>query len=682
MLHFFLLVTRHWPQGVRTMRPRGFIQGAEDMTQHIDFEQIKPYMANYLIENGARDLSKNIACPVCNGGHDTPCFHYYPDTHEGHCYSCGWHGDIINLIAEKQQISDREAAKLILERYEGKSPQQIDIVPFEKPGKPTTGDFTEYVNQCASNNQAIKYFTGRGLSETVIKQFSLGYDTNKREAIIPYMDSTGRCRWYTGRCDYPGGKYHNPAGYSRPFPFNGVELLRDTNTPIFVVEGEINALSVIECGFSAAGIGSTSAARLFADFVTSHKIIRPIILMLDNDAPGAKAQQDIAECLSDAHISFLSHVLPAGDQQDVNDVLRASKAKLEGILQAIYDQCVDIWRNDTMNNKELVKEKNYNAAEALDGFLAKITDPDFKPTPTGFSKLDEKLGGGLYNGLCLIAAAPSEGKSALAMQIAENIAEQQGRDILVFSFEMSQDQLMSRSLSRLTFEVGDQVPEQAMTALEVLRGNEWGKIEGAKINRLKPAIKRYKEQIAPHLYLFDDVEPTTPAIMATLARYQQAPGKKPPIIVVDYLQLMDSEGKDFIAGCKDITLALKRYAIEHDTIVIAISSVNREGQRHGSTMTNLYGSSFAEYGSDTLLMLDFTAIKKKLTTDKDELKRQPVREMTVTIAKNRMGATGVEVPFYYWAAYNHFSDTATERVLGITSKYENTSKEKKGGVIK
>ena len=660
------------------MRPRGFIQGAENMTQHIDFEQIKPYMANYLIENGARDLSKNIACPVCNGGHDTPCFHYYPDTHEGHCFSCGFHGDIINLVAETQQITDRQAAEWILEHYEGKTIAQVDTIPFEKPSKPATSNFTSYIDQCADNAQAIKYFTGRGLSEAVIKRFHLGYDTNKREAIIPYMDSTGRCLWYTGRCDYPGGKYHNPAGYSRPFPFNGVELLRDTNTPIFVVEGEINALSVIECGFSAAGIGSTSAARLFVDFMTSHKITRPVILMLDNDAPGAKAQQEIAECLSNANMSVLSVGFPVGDQQDVNDVLRASKAKLEGILQTIYDRCVDIWRNDTMNNKELVKEKHYNAAKALDGFLTKITDPEFKPTPTGFSNLDEKLGGGLYNGLCLIAAAPSEGKSALTMQIAENIAEQQGRDILVFSFEMSQDQLMSRSLSRLTFEAGGQVPEQAMTALEVLRGNEWDKIEGAKFNRLKPAIERYKNQIAPYIYLFDDVEPTTAAIMDKIAGYQQAQDKKPPVVVVDYLQLMDSEGKDFIAGCKDITLALKRYAIEHDTIVIAISSVNREGQRHGSTMTNLYGSSFAEYGSDTLLMLDFTAIKKKLTTDKDELKRQPVREMTVTIAKNRMGATGVEVPFYYWAAYNHFSDTATERVLGITSKYELTCKDEGG----
>ena len=59
---------------------------------------------------------------------------------------------------------------------------------------------------------------------------------------------------------------------------------------------------------------------------------------------------------------------------------------------------------------------------ALDRLITKVQNPDFKPIPTGFKALDRKLGGGLYSGLVTLSAAPSEGKSALAMQIVENMA--------------------------------------------------------------------------------------------------------------------------------------------------------------------------------------------------------------------------------------------------------------------
>lgn len=653
------------------------------MTQKIDFQELKLYLPDYLQEKYNIDLHRGGACPICGNGHKTPCFHYNKKDNTAKCFSCGWHGDLINLVAETEQISLRDAGKLIAERYEGKtiSVPAVNHVSTKKPAQ--NANFTEFINQCAKNPRAHSYFIERGLSEAVVNQFKLGFDDTINAAIIPYFDNEGAVRWYTGRCiDESQGKYRNPQGCSRTFPFNVPELLADTDTPIFVVEGEINALSVIDAGFPAAAIGSTTGKRMFINYVRTHNITRPMILMLDNDDVGQKAQSDIIDNLRDVHISILSVVYPL-EGEDINDTLKRDRNEIKAILGQIYNSSIETFERERSEDKiELLKEKeskSYNAAAALDRFLTKIKNPDFRPTPTGFQRLDDALGGGLYSGLCLIAAAPSEGKSALAMQIVENIAESQERDILIFSFEMSQEQLLARSISRLTYEAGNHRPEQAMTALEVLRGNQWDTIEGAKIVHLQPALERYKTKIAPHLYLFDDVTPTTQALMDKVEEYQQQhTGNKPPIILVDYLQLMDSgNNKDFIAGCKDITLALKQYAIEQDTIVFAISSVNREGQRNGNSMNNLYGSSFAEYGSDTLLILDFTAIKKKVPdVTKDDLKNLPVREMTITIAKNRMGATGVEVPFYYPAAYNYFTDTPTEHQITEQLKQIN---ERKGG---
>lgn len=647
------------------------------MTQKIDFQELKPYLPNYLQEEYDIDLHRGGACPICGNGHKTPCFHYNKKDNTAKCFSCGWHGDLINLVAETEQISLRDAGKLIAERYEGKtiSAPTVNHIPTKKTAQ--NANFTEFVNQCAKNPRAHSYFIDRGLSEAVVNQFKLGFDDTINAAIIPYFDTEGAARWYTGRCiDESQGKYRNPQGYSRTFPFNVSELLADTDTPIFIVEGEINALSAIDAGFPACGLGSTTSSRLFIKFVKEHhsEIKRPLILMLDNDEPGKKAQREIQEKLSDAHISCISAAYPI-EGEDINDTLKRDKNELHGVLSGFYRTAIER-SEETIDT--LVKEKNYSAVDALQSFLLKVQSPDFKPTPTGFAKLDEALGGGLYSGLCLIAAAPSEGKSALAMQIVETIAEQQGRDVLVFSFEMSQTQLISRSISRLTYEIGDRWSEQAMTALEVLQGNKWDTLSTAKTSRLNPAIERYEKNIAPHLWLIDDAEPTTGAIMNIIKQFEAAHPGQPPIILVDYLQLLGTGERSFVEECKDISLALKKYAIEQDTIVFAISSVNRQGQQFGNSMTTLYGSSFAEYGSDTLLMIDFTQIKQRVPdADKDELKRHPIREMTITIQKNRMGRTGVEVPFYYAAAYNHFTDTPVRRELEEVGRYAKTSKEKR-----
>ena len=326
----------------------------------------------------------------------------------------------------------------------------------------------------------------------------------------------------------------------------------------------------------------------------------------------------------------------------------------------------------------------YNGLSALESLLKRVQNPDFKPTPTGFSVLDKKLGGGLYSGLALIAAAPSEGKTTFAMQIGENIAEREERDLLVFSFEMSREQLTAKTISRLTYENASQNSAAALTAIEFMQSfkPDCG-LDGAKLMGRVPAIDRYRDKIGKYIHIFDDCEPTTAGIMARIEAWErvQPVKKKAPVIIIDYLQLLDSGDKEFVAGCKDITLALKQYAIAKDTIVFAISAVNRDSQRNGTSLTSAYGSSFAEYSSDYMFTLDFTAIKKKFGEEtKEQLKQKPIREMTVTIQKNRMGTTGEMIDFRYAAPYNHFSDTPTETQLA--EDVQRIEETKKGGVIK
>lgn len=638
----------------------------------IEFDKLRGYLPMYLSDRfHIQNTRKNFPCPVCDSGHRTPCASYDERTERIKCFSCDWTGDIFDLMSVSEGLSVQEAAKAISERYEGKP---IKASPV-KQKEPITADFSEYILACAADEHAADYFKSRGISEKVVADHRLGYDAEKRLAIIPYSKA-----FYIGRATVEGvGKYYRPAGVTKTSPYNARRLLESTREPLFCAEGEINALSLESIGLSSIGLGSSSDWRVLIDFIDRHKVNRPLIICLDFDAAGQASQESLCNALAERNIPYKAIAYPFA-KQDINDTLRTKKEELiEYMTKEREDFIKEISSQES--NSPL---HEYNGLSALESLLKRVQNPDFKPTPTGFSVLDKKLGGGLYSGLALIAAAPSEGKTTFAMQIGENIAEREERDLLVFSFEMSREQLTAKTISRLTYENASQNSAAALTAIEFMQSfkPDCG-LDGAKLMSRVPAIDRYRDKIGKYIHIFDDCEPTTAGIMARIEAWErvQPVKKKAPIIIIDYLQLLDSGDKEFVAGCKDITLALKQYAIAKDTIVFAISAVNRDSQRNGTSLTSAYGSSFAEYSSDYMFTLDFTAIKKKFGEEtKEQLKQKPIREMTVTIQKNRMGTTGEMIDFRYAAPYNHFSDTPTETQLA--EDVHRIEEPKKGGVIR
>lgn len=658
----------------------------------IDYERLKPYIYNYIEDMGITIRSNNTLseCPVCHGGQRTHNSSIHREKHTLKCFACDFYGDVIDLCMQVEGITDRkEAARQLTERYKGRNTPIKRNVPAATPtAQITPTDYSEYIENCAADPHAPDYFLGRGLSLEVVKRFKLGLDTVKQQAIIPYNKGLYIGRDITGRA---AGKYERAKGAVKTAPYNAQRLTEDTTAPLWVVEGEINALSLETLSLQAVGLGSTSDWRVLMGFLDKYGTKRPLIICLDNDEKGQAAQAEIAKALTARNIKYKSVVFPV-QGQDINDTLIKDKGGLLKVMSEIQQQVEQDFNNveqvfnkDFNNDLSAFSLQEYNGVSALGSLLQRVQNPDFKPIPTGFNILDKKLGGGLYGGLALIAAAPSEGKTTFAMQIGETIAERDERDLLVFSFEMSREQLIAKTISRLTYENSKQNASAAITAIEFMQSFKPDSgLDGAKLMSREPAIDRYRDKIGKYINIFDDCEPTTAGIMERIKAWEQAQPikKKSPIIIVDYLQLLDSGDKEFVAGCKDITLALKQYAIANDTIVFAISAVNRDSQKNGTSLTSAYGSSFAEYSSDYMFTLDFTAIKKKFGDEtKEQLKQKPIREMTVTIQKNRMGMTGEMVDFLYSAPYNHFSDTPTEEQLAETVKQIGERKER-GGAIK
>lgn len=87
-----------------------------------------------------------------------------------------------------------------------------------------------------------------------------------------------------------------------------------------------------------------------------------------------------------------------------------------------------------------------------------------KAFPTGFSILDGILNGGLREGLTVIGALSGLGKTTMLLQIANNIAEQ-GEDVIYFSLEMNKSELLTRTISRLSY----QIPKKAARVQHTLR---------------------------------------------------------------------------------------------------------------------------------------------------------------------------------------------------------------------
>lgn len=289
-----------------------------------------------------------------------------------------------------------------------------------------------------------------------------------------------------------------------------------------------------------------------------------------------------------------------------------------------------------------------------------------KAVSTGFSALDKTLGGGFLSGLVVVSGAPSEGKSALVMQIAEHIANQQKKNLLVFNFEMSSMQLMARSLSRISYECSTpETVQNAFTAQEVmtLNGNS---VDGRKAC-FDLACKKYVE-ISGRQFFSSRPSPTIEEMIQECERFIDQTGSV-PIVVVDYLQLLNVRN-NMADGMKDVTLALKRFAIEYDTIVIAVSSVNRVSQSSGLSMGSSYGSGFIEYSADYLFTLEFTAsyVAKQMgenavkcfRSSVETLKANPFRRMTLTVQKSRYTETGRAIGFLFGAPYSHFKEIDKE----------------------
>lgn len=242
--------------------------------------------------------------------------------------------------------------------------------------------------------------------------------------------------------------------------------------------------------------------------------------------------------------------------------------------------------------------------------------------PTGYIDFDARVGGLHKSNLIILAARPGMGKSALATNIATNIAMKAGKPVLMFNLEMSKSEITKRILSSEAMVKNDKITKG------MLSDSDWNKIAFAATKITESG-----------LYIDD-----TPGIniMEIRSRARKLKMEKPDLslIVIDYLQLIQPLAKKNTTReqeISEISRSLKMLAKELDIPIIALSQLSRavEKGREGTKrpqLSDLRESGAIEQDADVVLF-----IYREGYYDKDS---EVGNQAQIIIAKNRAGATG------------------------------------------
>jgi len=256
--------------------------------------------------------------------------------------------------------------------------------------------------------------------------------------------------------------------------------------------------------------------------------------------------------------------------------------------------------------------------------------------PTGFADLDS-LTNGLHPGqMVVIAARPAIGKSTLALDLARAAAVKHRLATVIFSLEMSRNEITMRLLSA-----------EARVALHAMRTGQMGEEDWTRLAR------RMSEVVDAPLFIDDSPNMSMMEIRAKCRRLKQRQDLK--LVIVDYLQLMSSPRRidNRQQEVSEMSRSLKLLAKEIDVPVIAISQLNRGPEQRTDKrpmLSDLRESGSIEQDSDVVILLH----------REDAYERESPRagEADLIVAKHRNGPTAT-VTVAFQGHYSRFVDMAS-----------------------
>jgi len=429
------------------------------------------------------------------------------------------------------------------------------------------------------------------------------------------------------------------------------------------------------------------------DAITLQKAGAPRVVLLDNvhestlqELAGlqikeaafmAKGQNDEVE-RAQAYLEAsgtLCEVIPIpGNFESIAQIGVFEEGGLKAILQTVQGLLDD--RRELSREDIREEYKKASAGAKIYDFLQGVTSgAQTAFIPTGHKDLDKALNGGLYPCFYVIGGISSIGKTAFTMQIADQVAAA-GNDVLIFSLEMSEGELMARSISRHTFErvKGTPAENKAKTEQQITTKAFYTKYDKEELTLIEDAARDYGEY-AGRIHIFEGVGNISAGqIKQQILEHIDLTGNK-PLVIIDYLQIIAPE--DIRATDKQNTdknvLEIKRLTRDLSLPVLAISSFNRESYAEPVTMASFKESGAIEYSSDCLIGLQYAGMdyeggenkNRHLERVRDIIKDQNdngkagrAQHIQAKVLKNRKGYKENYIKFSYYPRYSYFENPA------------------------
>ena len=546
--------------------------------------------------------------------------------------------------------------------------------PVEAPPKADFSGEAARAHEELSGSSGEKYLQERGFTAQTMERFKLGFEQNHYFAgrgnypaiVIPY-DPTGHYIAWRAITEKHFDKPNTDKAGEEPV-FNAGALY--SGSPVFVVESQLCAISIEQEGGRAVAIGGKGARKLIKQ-LEKKAPAGLLILSLDNDEPGQAGQRELAAMLEEKGFTFIEANI-AGTAKDPNELLQHGKPgelrqSIESALRSVDEA------REKAERDRLEQYQGKSASGAIDGFFDEIERSKSSPAiETGFRGLDSLLDGGLYPGLYIIGAITSLGKTTFTLQVADNIAAA-GHDVLFFSLEMAQRELIAKSLSRLTFELSGRSSSMGKTTLGILSGKRWSNYQESEIKLIAEAADRYRKTSGARIWFHEGVGNIgVEQIREAVEAHIRTTGRN-PVVVIDYLQILAPA--DMRASDKQNTdkavLELKRLSRDKGIPVFGISSLNRDNYLNPINNAAFKESGAIEYSSDVLIGLQFSGmdyqegeadkarekrIRELIKTQQNRGNQGGAEEIELKILKFRNGRKGTSLRLDYYPFFNFYQE--------------------------
>jgi replicative DNA helicase len=733
------------------------------MTKEEAIEYIKSYPDGYF-EKARR---AGYICPLCQNGTGSSGTGLEENpNNKGHykCFKCDESGDVLHFIGKEYglnnfpEILDKAFSiyGIIVEdnNYTANRSKKKMDEKIEEKKKPNAAssqeqdktDYTEFykkankeLNDDYEKNNKMNYLMQRGISIETQNKFNIGYDKEWKSpkalkegsnppasprVIIP----TSACS-YVARDVRPDVKDYKVLKEGQVHLFNSKALQEDSCEPIFIAEGEIDALSIIEAGSQAIALGSVANGNLLIkelEKVGEAAKKRTYVICLDNDKAGKDASKKLEEQLSQFGYFFMNKSAEIlADCKDANEALVKDKDKFITAIAEIKSDAAELIEKEREDYIQKRRDK-------IKRVITRIYE-GWKTIPTGFTELDSFLDGGFHTGLYILAANSGVGKTTFALQIADCMAKNK-QHVLFFSGEMSVDEMIAKRLSRMSKETAGSIDRNAMTMRTIMNVKETNnsdyikriddilKCSNGKMNE-EERVKAIKETLPENehaaaiasddMYRYGDMTQYIDVIdelrdintiNTEVKNHKKIMGKS-PVVFIDYLQIMknaDSMLKDKRLQIDEIISELRIMAAKHRIPVVVISALNRGGystkvssdeadkKRNKEPsekfaekfieMSDLKESGGIEYGADVILTLN---VKGRKAASKDNIQTTKLQ-----VIKNRTGNKHIEtqdyIGFNFHARFNYFEEIEKIVINSNTNKIpaDNTGKKENYHITK